>query len=201
MAERPSQVPNTEEDAPSSDASELRSSIESAGVENLVLNDLTADDLGEIEWSGSKTHIAYVRRALERVPSGDIEYIAIRSPDGRPVAKGGIDYTKHPDGGEIWQVASHPALERLGLATRLITAAEDRIRRRGFRHAYLGVEDDNAGARRLYKRLDYHDFGREKDAWDQEDDRGHVYRYETEIAIMRKDLRAAADTDSRPQER
>ncbi len=40
--------------------------------------------------------------------------------DGHPVSKGGIDFAKETDAGAIWQLATHPRLQGLGLATALI---------------------------------------------------------------------------------
>lgn len=168
---------------------EARRAVDARGLEALAVDDLEEGDLDDIPWSGSSTHIDHVRRALQRVPPGEVEYLAVRTPSRAPIAKGGIDYAERADGGTLWQLATHPDLQGLGIGTRLIRAAEDRIRRRGLPYAYLGVEDGNAPARRLYERLGYKEVGREPDSWDQEDEHGDVYRYETEVVILRKELK------------
>lgn len=170
---------------------ELRHTIEMRGIDDLVVDDLTAHDLNNADWLGSRTHLKYVQKALDRVPSGEVEYLAVRGPNGEPIAKGGIDYAKRDGGAELWQLATHPSLQGLGLGTKLIAAAEDRMRARGLQYSYLGVEGSNPEARRLYERLGYTMVGRETDSWEQEDEQGSVYTHETEVAVMRKELPSA----------
>jgi ribosomal protein S18 acetylase RimI-like enzyme len=155
-------------------------------VDAIVVDDLTAADLTAIAWSGGPLHIKSVGEALERVKTGDVEYLVVRDTDGRPVCKGGIDYAEHPVAGTIWQVATRKDLEGRGLATRLIAEAERRIGARGLEWSMIGVEDDNERAIRLYTHLGYETCGREPASWDQLDDEGNVRLYETTITLMRK---------------
>jgi ribosomal protein S18 acetylase RimI-like enzyme len=162
--------------------------VRSEGAGGLVIDDLRHEDVARIGWSGSKSHVRAVAEALARVPAGDVEYLAVRAPTGDPVAKGGVNYTAHADAGAIWQLATHPELQSLGLGTRLVREAERRIRRRGLRWAILGVEDNNPRARALYERLGYEAYGREATSWEQEDELGNATMYETEVALLRKHL-------------
>jgi len=148
------------------------------GIDALTLDDLTHADLPDITWSGAPSHIRSVAKLLDRVPTGEIDYLVIRAPDGSPICKGCIDYTQHADAGTMEQLATHEAVRGRGLATRLIGACEDRIRQRGLRWAVLGVEDDNKRARALYER--------EAVGWDVEGEDGTVSRYDTEITLLRK---------------
>jgi GNAT superfamily N-acetyltransferase len=50
-------------------------------------------------------------------------------------------------------------LQRRGIGTALVQAGEDTARPLGHRHLALGVGVDNPGARRLYERLGYADWG------------------------------------------
>ena len=50
-------------------------------------------------------------------------------------------------------------LQRRGVGNALIQAGEDTARRLGHRRLALGVGVDNPGARRLYERLGYGDWG------------------------------------------
>ena len=167
---------------------EAHEAIGHGGASALVVDDLTELDLDRISWSGNPMHIVHVGRALDRVASGEVEYLAVRAPSGAPIAKGGIDYSERAGGGTLFQLATHPELQGLGIGSRLVEVAEERIRRRGLRCAYLGVEDYNVSARRLYERLGYAEVGREAASWEQEDEHGNVSLYETEIAILRRDL-------------
>lgn len=166
----------------------VRRLVEEKSAASLVVDDLTAADLPAIGWSGSPTHIRSVASALERVKLGEIEYLAVRAPGGEPVAKGGIDYSKEEEAGELYQLATHPKLQSLGLGTRLIEEAESRIRRRGLQWAVMGVEDSNPRARALYERLGYEPYGRERSSWEHENEHGDIVLYETELTKLRKKL-------------
>jgi ribosomal protein S18 acetylase RimI-like enzyme len=154
----------------------------------LTIRDLTAEDLPECGWSGSRSHLVSVAEALDRARLGEVDYLAVCPPSGLPVAIGGVDYTKTPGAGTLWQLSVHGALQSCGIGAVLIQAAEQRIRARGLRRAELGVEESNPRARALYERLDYVAYGREPDAWDEEAPDGTVSRHETMCTLMRKEL-------------
>jgi hypothetical protein len=69
-----------------------KEAVQQHGVESLVADDLTHTDLDKVLWSGGPLHPKYVEEALNRVPKGEVEYLAVRAPNGWPVAIGGIDY-------------------------------------------------------------------------------------------------------------
>ena len=162
--------------------------VSTVGPDVLVVDDLRTKDLPRLAWSGSPEHLRSVARALERVASSDVEYLVVRAPCGDPVAKAGIDFTQNDMAGTLWQLATHVRLHSLGLGTCLIVEAEQRIRRRGLPWAMLSVEDDNPRARALYERLDYTPYRHEMAAWQSEDDQGALFRYETEVTVLRKRL-------------
>jgi hypothetical protein len=68
--------------------------------------------------------IAGVRRALDCVPSGEVEYQVVRAPDGNPIAKVGTDCAANPGAGTLWQMATIEELRGLGIGTHVISAAE-----------------------------------------------------------------------------
>lgn len=90
----------------------------------------------------------------------------------------------------MWQLATMRPLWSLGLATRLLTEAERRVRGRGLEWVVLGVEDNNPKARALYERLGYTVYGSEEAAWDSDGPDGTVSRYETTVTLLRKRVRA-----------
>jgi ribosomal protein S18 acetylase RimI-like enzyme len=159
-----------------------------SGAGSLTVDDLTPADLGRIAWSGGPLHTPAVARALERAEKGEVDYLAVRSPDGWPVSIGGVDYAAHEGAGTLWQLSTHGELTGLGIGTCLIAALEDRIRARGLPWAMLGVEDCNTRARALYHRLGYEDCGHAQDSWPEADDQGNVYTYHAEVTLMRKRL-------------
>ncbi|MFE5238757.1 MULTISPECIES: GNAT family N-acetyltransferase [unclassified Streptomyces] len=157
-------------------------------VVRVLVRDLTPADLPDCAWSGSATHLVSVARELERAAAGEVDYLAVCTPAGPPVAIGGVDYQVAAGAGTLWQLGVLPALQSCGLGTVLIRAAEDRIRSRGLRRAELGVEESNPRARALYERLGYVACGSRPDAWDVEAQDGSLRRYETGCTLMRKDL-------------
>jgi ribosomal protein S18 acetylase RimI-like enzyme len=165
-----------------------RHAVAAEVVVPLTIRDLTRDDLSSCDWSGPATHLRSVARALERADRGEVEYLAVCTPSGVPVAIGGIDYTLSQGAGTLWQLAVHGALQSCGIGAILIDAAEQRIRGRGLRRAELGVEECNPRARALYERLGYVAYGSSPEAWDEEAEDGSVRRYQTVCTLMRKDL-------------
>ena len=60
---------------------------------------------------------------------------------------------------ELNGIAVLPEYQSQGIGTRLIAAAEQMARERGFREVFVGVNIENARARSLYERLGYRDWG------------------------------------------
>jgi ribosomal protein S18 acetylase RimI-like enzyme len=167
---------------------EARRALESGGPTHLVIDDLKPDELDALAWSGTASHLRSVAAYLARVPTDEVEYLVARAPDGTPVAKVGIDYLEAPGVGTILQLATHNQLQGLGLASALIAAAEERMRRRGVAIARLGVEDHNPRARALYERLGYRAVGRREASWETEAADGSRSLYTTTLTEMDKNL-------------
>lgn len=171
----------------------VRDMVARRGVRCLEVSDLQEDDLDGLAWVGGPLHLQHVAQELQKAARGEVDYLAVRSPSGVPVAKGGVNYA-HPRGpGMLWQLATYPALQGLGIGTLLINALEDRILWRGLDVAWLGVEVSNTRALSLYRRLGYRRYDKVRDGWDQQDEDGRIYRYETDLVLMRKPLRAGPD--------
>jgi GNAT superfamily N-acetyltransferase len=167
---------------------DVRGVLATIGPAGLLVDDLVRQDLSSLDWSGGWTHLASVSHSLDRVESGEVEYLVVRAPSGYPIAKGEIDYAIKPGTGTLSQLVTAEALRGLGIGAHLIAVAETRMHKRGVRVAELGVEDDNPRARALYERLGYSEVGRESAAWNVEDADGTVVLYETELAVLRKAL-------------
>ncbi len=152
-------------------------------LRSFAISDLTPGDLSSIEWSGNAAHIRTVGAKLQEA---DLDYLAIRGPDGAPVAIGCVTYT---DGsGDIGQLSVRDELQSMGLGSRLIAEAERRMRERGIESSTLGVEVGNTRARELYERLGYTECGTVPDSWSYEDAEGNEQVHETEVVLMRKTL-------------
>jgi ribosomal protein S18 acetylase RimI-like enzyme len=160
-----------------------------AVVLELTVRDLADDDLVACGFAGSELHLVQVAKELDRARRGEVDYLAVCTKAGLPVAVGGVDYVPHPGAGSLWQLSVHPALQSCGIGTVLIGAAEQRILARGLGRAELGVELSNPRARALYERLGYVAYDEVLESWDQQDPDGSITRYETMCAQMRKELR------------
>ncbi|HYY78837.1 MAG TPA: GNAT family N-acetyltransferase [Actinomycetes bacterium] len=154
-------------------------------LDTLRVDDLTEADLPAIAWSGGPAHLESVARYLGRAASGEVDYLAVRTTDGRIVAKGGIDYAEHPGYGTMLQLAANPTGH--GYGRLLIQAMEGRIRARGV-DAMVGVEPNNPGALRLYQRLSYTECGTEDASWETTNAGGRRFRYRTTLTLLRKQL-------------
>ncbi|NUR59521.1 MAG: GNAT family N-acetyltransferase [Catenulispora sp.] len=155
---------------------------------HLSVRGLTDTDLPSCGWAGSAKHVRELVHQIRRAEAGEVDYLAVCTPVGLPVAVGGVDYTVKPGAGTLWQLSVHPALQSCGIGTLLVRSAEQRISARGLTRAELGVEESNPRARALYERLGYRAFSRELDSWDVEAEDGSLQRYETMCTLMGKDL-------------
>lgn len=102
---------------------DVRRVLAKDGLNALRVDDLTNADLPLLGWSGSRGHVVSVGRALERVDSGEVEYLVARAPNGQPIAKAGIDYASSPGAGTLWQLATAYELQGLGIGPHLVAAA------------------------------------------------------------------------------
>ena len=156
-----------------------------SGVARIELTALDPTRIEDVAWSGGRPHLENVATQLQRVATGEVEYLVVRAA-GHAVSKGGIDFAREPGAGTIWQVATHPHLEGLGLATRLIHELESRALRRGANRLRLAVELDNARAQRLYERLGYGATGESDASWEAEAADGSRFLYTTKLTEMVK---------------
>ena len=150
------------------------------------VDDLREDDLPQLGWSGDQLHLEAVARELQRARAGEAAYFAVRI-GGVPYAKAAIDFARDPAVGFVWQVDSHPALRRLGMATALMEVVERRIIRRGRHRARLTVETHDPLAERLYRRLGYEVVGSDTESWPTVGEAGEEL-YTTDVVVMEKDL-------------
>lgn len=166
---------------------DVRALLVARGPGILAIDDLRVDDLDGLAWSGGPLHVRYVARSLERAAAGEVDCLAVRAPCGRPVAKGGVDFADGPLP-KLWQLVTHPGLQGLGVGSRLIAALEARAQSRGHQAVGLGVEESNPRALALYERLGYQPYGRERSGWEQQNEAGRTYWYETELILMRREI-------------
>src|SRR5580698_2731440 len=163
---------------------ETHAMVSAHGAAALSVDDLTLDDLHVIAWSGNPKHIEAVQRELLRVPSGDVEYLAVRAPQGRPVAKGMIDYAAFEGAGLLGQLATHPQLQSLGIGAHLMTAADGRIAARGHSVSMVGVEEGHDRAQSLYERMGFTAVERGTDSWEVQADDGTISTHHAQVIYL-----------------
>ena len=115
------------------------------------------EDLAGLEWYGLLTRQrALIREAFERQQHGsNLMLLACRGD--APVAQVWVELDRYREdaAGLLWAVRVFPALQGLGIGSRLIAAAEHELVKRDRRWSVIGVERDDDGACRLYERLGY----------------------------------------------
>jgi ribosomal protein S18 acetylase RimI-like enzyme len=131
---------------------------------------LRRGDLDELEWDSEQAIQAdYLRRTLAE--RGEDVVVLLALANGRPVGRLGIDFGRKAGGGvvHLWAFSVLPALQRLGIGTGLIRAAESLIASapRGAVGVEVGVDEWNHKAAGLYRRLGYRDAGSERGSNDE----------------------------------
>ncbi len=152
----------------------------------LTVRDLTVDDLPSLGESPAK--LTSMVEELTRAQRGEVDYLAVCTPSGHPVAYGAVDFTKPTGGATLYQLSVVEPLQSCGIGTILIRALEQRIRARGITLAELGIDDASPRPQALYERLGYQVSGTEPGSWDITTPDGGTARYETTITLLRKQL-------------
>lgn len=99
--------------------------------------------------------------------------------------------TEYADGysrAYLYSLRVRPEWQGQGLGTRLIRAAEDALRARGFTSAVIAAGKDNPGARRLYERLGFQTFAEDPGVWYFVDAAGARQTVEEPCWLMEKSL-------------
>ena len=150
-------------------------------------------DLRRLEWYGLYwQHRLIFRDEYERQRRGE-NLMLVADLNGFPAAQAWVDLARRRDEavGVIWAVRVYPFLQQMGLGARLIAAAEEMLRERGFRWAELGAEKKNRRALRLYERLGYEVVGEVAGAFAFTRPDGVVERRPLDEWTMRKQLTSA----------
>jgi len=121
----------------------------------VVIRPCRETDLPALEWFGLFAR-GLIRSVFEQHQRGEA-LMLVAEVGGEASGQLWIDLQRRraEGAGELWAVRVLPCLQGQGIATRLVAAAEQALRARGFRAAALTVEIDNPRARRLYERLGY----------------------------------------------
>ena len=115
------------------------------------------EELPKLEWFGLFAHFRQLfADTFTRSEKGEVVML-VAVVNEFPVGQVWIDLVKQREQstGILYALRVLPPLQNLGIGTRLVTAVEDLLQKRGYKIVELAVEMDNPGAKRLYERLGY----------------------------------------------
>jgi GNAT superfamily N-acetyltransferase len=126
---------------------------------------LREGDLDGLEWDSEQAIQAdYIRTTVAE--RGDDVIFLLAVANGQPVGRLGLDFGRKAAEGivHLWAFSVLPSLQRLGIGTAMMRAAESLIAAapRGARMVEVGVDEWNHDAASLYQRLGYRDGGMER---------------------------------------
>jgi ribosomal protein S18 acetylase RimI-like enzyme len=131
----------------------------------IEIRPLRDGDLDGLQWD-SKEAIQpdYVQKTV--ADRGDDVVFLLALANGRPVGRLGLDFSRKVQEGivHLWAFGVLPSLQRLGVGTAMVRAAESLIAAapRGATVVEVGVDEWNHDAAKLYRRLGYRDDGFER---------------------------------------
>jgi ribosomal protein S18 acetylase RimI-like enzyme len=143
------------------------------------------DDLPALEWMGLFTRQReIIAGAFEAQQEGDGAMLFAIAGEF-PIGQAWLDFApEHP---RIWAVRIFPPLQGAGLGGALMAEAEALAEARGADAVEVGVEWDNAGARRFYDRLGYRPVGAARERVDYAFE-GYDMVMDIDQQILRKEL-------------
>jgi ribosomal protein S18 acetylase RimI-like enzyme len=131
----------------------------------IEIRPLRDGDLDCLEWDSEQAIQAdYVQRTVAE--RGEDVVFLLALANGQPVGRLGLDFGRKAEEGvvHLWAFGVLPSLQRLGIGTALMRAAESLIAAapRGATVVEVGVDEWNHDAAKLYRRLGYRDDGVER---------------------------------------
>lgn len=148
------------------------------------------EDLSNLEWHGLfAEHREIMESAFADQARGNGAML-VADVNGYPVGQIWIDIRRKREEsvGILWALRVYPFLQRLGIGTALMEAAEDLLREIGFEYSELGVEKSNHDARRLYEHLGYRHMGERVDTLKYKGTKGDIRTMTVDQWILRKKL-------------
>ena len=149
-----------------------------------------AADLAALEWYGLYTPMRAVIQAAFRAQQRGDGAMLVADANGFPAGQAWIDFARkaHLGLATLWAVRVFPAFQGGGLGTLLMRAAERTVMARGVPEAELGVDRDNAGVLRFYRRLGYAAAGTERGTFAYRTPDGRLVEVSVDQWLLRKRL-------------
>lgn len=160
-----------------------------------MIRPVGAEDLPALEWDGVYAGYRPVfRETFEDAQAGRRLMLAAATDTqmvGQVFVQLSSSNTLFADGatrGYLYSLRVRPVWRGRGIGARLIAAAEEALRARGFTTAVIAAAKDNAGAIRLYQRLGYRIFAEDPGTWAYTDADGNPQSVEEPCWVMEKSL-------------
>ncbi len=153
----------------------------------------TRSDLPHLEWYGMFTsHRQIIRQTFKAQERGEA-LMLMAETNCLPGGQLWINLTRNQDGSAawIWAMRVIPWLQRMGIGSCLISAAEEILAKRGFLWAELGVEKDNPDAQRFYEHRGYRMVGAEVEQFSYTTPGGVTRHVTVDQWVFRKHLLGA----------
>jgi ribosomal protein S18 acetylase RimI-like enzyme len=131
----------------------------------IEIRPLRDGDLDRLEWDTEQAiQPGYVQKTVAE--RGDDVVFLLALANGQPVGRLGLDFGRKVEEGivHLWAFSVLPSLQRLGIGTAMLRAAESLIAAapRGATVVEVGVDEWNHDAAKLYRRLGYREGGVER---------------------------------------
>ena len=150
-------------------------------------------DLPKLEWGGQYIHFREIYRRTFLEQQNRRRLMLVADIGGYPVGQiflqfssGDLSFADGHDRAYLYSLRVMEPFQRQGLGTRLIQAAEDLLRERGFHWTTIAAARDNPGAQRLYQRLGYKIFTEDPGRWEYIDHEGKVRTVVEPCYVMEK---------------
>lgn len=162
---------------------------------NYCIRPAVRADIQKLEWYGSQVHTrTYIRQAFKAMMEGQ-RMMLVADLNGFPVGQIYIQFDsknkQHADGykrGYIYAFRVIDHLQRCGIGSALLNAAEKALIGRGFIFATLQVSKRNEDARRLYQKNGYRVFSEDPGHWYYVDHTGKQQEVNDPTWVMEKRL-------------
>ena len=162
---------------------------------NYCIRPAVRADVPKLEWYGSQLHTrTYIRQAFKAMMEGQ-RMMLVADLNGFPVGQIYIQFDsknkQHADGykrGYIYAFRVIDHLQRCGIGSALLNAAEKTLIGRGFIFATLQVSKRNEDARRLYQKNGYRVFSEDPGHWYYVDHIGKQQEVNDPTWVMEKRL-------------
>ncbi len=151
------------------------------------------EDLPKLEWGGQYIPFREVFRRTFQDQQRRRRLMLVADAGGYPIGQVFMQFSSgdpsFADGrsrGYLYSLRVMEPFQRRGLGSRLVQAAEEVLRERGYHWTTIAAARENDGAVRLYERLGYSIFAEDPGQWEYIDHEGKVRHVVEPCYVMEK---------------